>query len=170
MKKEEILKQLRRSMVQTGSLACLGCGYEHNCSVHGCRIMREAADLIEKLTGRCARYAEEIAVLQGRQKWVPVTERLPENEKDVLILFERAGLRGGVYRVVGKAFYTDGKTNTENSAYVWETDCIDMEYDEDSDAYIIPEGWWESIEFGETFSAVDLPVLAWMPLPDGPEV
>lgn len=170
MKNEEILKQLRRSMVQTGLLACLGCGYEHNCSVHGCRIMREAADLIEKLTGRCARYAEEIAVLQGRQKWVPVTERLPENEKDVLILFERAGLRGDVYRVVGKAFYTDGKTNTENSAYVWETDCIDMEYDEDADAYIIPEGWWESIEFGETFSAVDLPVLAWMPLPDGPEV
>ena len=40
--------------------------------------MQEAADLIEKLTGRCARYAEEIAVLQEREKWVPVTERLPE--------------------------------------------------------------------------------------------
>ena len=37
-----------------------------------------AADLIEKLTARCARYAEEIAVLQEREKWVPVTERLPE--------------------------------------------------------------------------------------------
>ena len=34
-----------------------------------------AADLIEKLTDRCARYAEEIAVLQARQKWIPVTER-----------------------------------------------------------------------------------------------
>ena len=75
-----------------------------------------------------------------------------------------------MYRVVGKAFHTGGKTNTEDSAYVWETDCIDMEYDEDADAYIIPEGWWESIEFGETFSAVDKPVLAWMPLPDVPEV
>ena len=40
-----------------------------------------AADLIEKLTGRCARYAEEIAVLQEREKWVPVTERLPEVEE-----------------------------------------------------------------------------------------
>ena len=78
MKNEEILKALRRSMVQTGSLVCLGCGYEHNCGVHGCRIMQEAADLIENLTGRCARYAEEIAVLQEREKWVPVTERLPE--------------------------------------------------------------------------------------------
>ena len=147
----------------------MGCGREHDCGIHGCQIVREAAELIEKLTNRCARYAEEIAVLQEREKWVPVTERLPENEKDVLILFERAGLRGDVYRVVGKAFYTDGKTNTEDSAYVWETDYIDMEYDEDADAYIIPEGWWESIEFGETFSAVDMPVLAWRPLPDGPE-
>ena len=41
-------------------------------------LVRTAADLIEKLTERCARYAEEIAVLQERQKWVPVTERLPE--------------------------------------------------------------------------------------------
>ena len=170
MRTEDILAALRRLKVETGSLACLGCGREHDCGIHGCRIVREAADLIEKLTDRCARYAEEIAVLQEREKWVPVTERLPENEKDVLILFERAGLRGDVYRVVGKAFYTDGKTNTENSAYVWETDYIDMEYDEDADAYIIPEGWWESIEFGETFSAVDMPVLAWRPLPDGPEV
>ena len=169
MKNEEILTALRRLKVKTGSLACMNCGREHDCGVHGCRIAREAADLIEKMTDRCARYAEEIAVLQEREKWVPVTERLPENEKDVLILFERAGLRGDVYRVVGKAFHTDGKTNTEDSAYVWDIDCINMEYDEDADAYIIPEGWWESVEFGETFSAVDMPVLAWMPLPDGPE-
>ena len=37
-----------------------------------------AADLIEKLTDRCARYAEDIAVAQERTRWVPVTERLPE--------------------------------------------------------------------------------------------
>ena len=159
----EILAALSRLKVQTGSLACLGCGYEHNCGVHGCAIMRETAGLIE-------RRAEELAKLRSAREWIPVEERLPENEKDVLILFERAGLRGNVYRVVGKAFHTDGKTNTENSAYAWETDYIDMECDEDSDAYIIPEGWWESVEFGETFSAVDRPVLAWMPLPDGPEV
>lgn len=64
MKTEEILAALRRLKVETGSLACMGCGREHDCGVHGCRIMRDAADLIEKLTNRCARYAEEIAVLQ----------------------------------------------------------------------------------------------------------
>ena len=90
MKNGEILTMLRRMKVQTGSLVCLGCGREHNCSIHGCRILREAADLIEKLTDRCARYAEEIAVLQARQKWIPVTERLPEGSDDVLaVVFGR---------------------------------------------------------------------------------
>ena len=79
MRTEEILTALRRLKVETGSLACMGCGREHDCGIHGCRIMREAAELIEKLTDRCARYAEEIAVLQEREKWVPGTERLPEN-------------------------------------------------------------------------------------------
>lgn len=44
----------------------------------GWKCVGQAAELIEKLTDRCARYAEEIAVLQEREKWVPVTERLPE--------------------------------------------------------------------------------------------
>lgn len=28
---------------------CLGCGYEHNCSIHGCAIIRKAIDVIERL-------------------------------------------------------------------------------------------------------------------------
>lgn len=43
MKTDELIKALGRLKVQTGSLACLGCGHEHNCGVHGCAIMREAA-------------------------------------------------------------------------------------------------------------------------------
>lgn len=78
MRTKDILTALRRLKVETGSLVCMGCGREHDCGIHCCRIAREAADLIEKLTDRCARYAEEIAVLQEREKWVPVTERLPE--------------------------------------------------------------------------------------------
>ena len=78
MKNEEIVKALRRLKVETGSLVCMGCGREHDCGILGCRIVREAAELIEKLTDRCARYAEEIAVAQERQRWIPVTERLPE--------------------------------------------------------------------------------------------
>ena len=61
MKNEEIVKALRRLKVETGSLVCMGCGREHDCGILGCRIVREAAELIEKLADRCARYAEEIA-------------------------------------------------------------------------------------------------------------
>lgn len=78
MKTEEIVKALRRLKVETGSLVCMGCGYEHNCGVHGCRIMRESGEQIERLADRCARYAEEIAVLQEKTRWIPVEERLPE--------------------------------------------------------------------------------------------
>ncbi len=49
MKTQEIIKTLRRMAVNTGTLNCLGCGYEHNCGVHGCRVLREAADRLDEL-------------------------------------------------------------------------------------------------------------------------
>lgn len=49
MKMNELIKALNHMKVQTGSLMCLGCGYEHSCGLHGCAIIREAADKIEKL-------------------------------------------------------------------------------------------------------------------------
>ncbi len=55
MTDKELIAALRRLKVQTGSIACLGCGYEHNCSVHGCRIMRLAAERLEQLAGPSAR-------------------------------------------------------------------------------------------------------------------
>lgn len=53
-------------------------------------LLDAAADLIEKLTDRCARYAEEIAVAQERTRWIPVTERLPEYDARVLAFDMRA--------------------------------------------------------------------------------
>ena len=50
MTTEELLKALARLRVETGSLACLGCGHEHNCSTHGCQILREAAAQLEHFT------------------------------------------------------------------------------------------------------------------------
>lgn len=48
MRDENLLAALRRLKVQTGSLACLGCGREHNCGIHGCAILREAIAFVEK--------------------------------------------------------------------------------------------------------------------------
>ena len=41
------IRAVKKLKVQTGSLACMGCGYEHNCSLHGCAILRNAAEYME---------------------------------------------------------------------------------------------------------------------------
>lgn len=40
----DLAAALRRIAPETGSLACLGCGYEHDCGIHGCALLREAAE------------------------------------------------------------------------------------------------------------------------------
>lgn len=44
MTTNKLIKALHRLKVETGSIACLGCGHEHNCGIHGCAIIREAAE------------------------------------------------------------------------------------------------------------------------------
>lgn len=48
MTDKELIASLKRLKVQTGSLACLGCGRENNCGVHGCAILRETIAFVEK--------------------------------------------------------------------------------------------------------------------------
>lgn len=104
-------------------------------------------------------------------QWISVKDRLPEDERDVLICAKRKYYNKPdkwLYIVV-RAFYTDGKHYTEDSSYVWDVEYIDMEYSEGKDAYLIPEGWWESVKYAENFSAVDDFVEYWMPLPEPPK-
>lgn len=48
MTTDDLLRALKALRVQTGSLACMGCGYEHNCGVHGCAILREAGERLRE--------------------------------------------------------------------------------------------------------------------------
>ena len=106
MRDQELVNALRRLKVETGSLACLGCGHEHNCSVSGCAVMREAADRIANQSTHIAALQQEIEKLRGQneqlreaaalvtkesaelleRRWIPVTERLPEDRSDVLVV------------------------------------------------------------------------------------
>lgn len=100
-------------------------------------------------------------------QWHSVKEDPPENEKDVLITVRRRYWNDPdkyVYLVV-KAFHTDGKTRSEDSNYVWDYD--NLQYDKDQDVLIVPEGWWESCEYSDEFSAVrsEDEVTHWMELP-----
>lgn len=49
MTDKELIAAMRRLSVETGSLACVGCGREHNCDIHGCAILRKAAARLDAL-------------------------------------------------------------------------------------------------------------------------
>ena len=74
MTRNELLAALRQLKVQTGSLACLGCGYEHNCGIHGCAILREAetyirgADIPQGYLFRFAPLRSSSAPTEGKRK------------------------------------------------------------------------------------------------------
>ena len=77
MSDQELVNALRRLKVETGSLACLGCGHEHNCGVSGCAVMREAADRIANMNTHILALQKEIENLRGQvHNWMP----LPEGE------------------------------------------------------------------------------------------
>ena len=66
MTDKELIASLRRLRVQTGSLACLGCGREHNCGIHGCAILRETIAFVEKKLGHWGHPGGGAADAEGR--------------------------------------------------------------------------------------------------------
>ena len=79
MRDQELVSAIRRLKVETGSLACMGFGHEHNCGVSGCAVMREAADRIANQSTHIAALQQEIEKLRAQlPRWIPVEERLPE--------------------------------------------------------------------------------------------
>ena len=96
MKDQELVNAIRRLNVETGSLACMGCGHEHNCGVSGCAVMREAADRIANQSTNIAALQQEIEKLRAQneqlreaaalvtkesaelleRRWIPVEENL----------------------------------------------------------------------------------------------
>lgn len=77
MRDQELVSAIRRLKVETGSLACMGCGHEHNCGVSGCAIMREAADRIANQSTHIAALQKEIEKLRAQVPgWIPVDANL----------------------------------------------------------------------------------------------
>ncbi|MFR3181740.1 DUF551 domain-containing protein [Dysosmobacter welbionis] len=96
------LAALRRLRVETGSLVCFGCGHEHNCSTHGCAILRNAVEhmeaalsnydslsaLVHHLETELKSEILSAAELRARlaNEWVSVEERLPPEHEPVLCI------------------------------------------------------------------------------------
>ena len=99
-------------------------------------------------------------------EWINVKDKLPENEKRVLICSERKLYNGNIVQIRTIAMYEDGTMHTENSKYSWEDS--EFEYCEETDDYIIPQGWFEQNMYCEVFGVVDDVVTHWMQLPSFP--
>lgn len=104
MKTEEIVRSLRcSSRVPGPQLDCRTCSYHMEETVDGVdyagcdcdRIAMDAADRLEELVERCARYAEEIAVLR---EW---GKRAVEDASPYAAAAERQDVGGGVLDVPG---------------------------------------------------------------------
>lgn len=123
-------------------------------------------DQIREMDKLYTEKCKELAAERAKNKWIPCSEKLPENEQTVEITFVRKRWKTGEKMfLTARAFYTDGTTTTEESDYVWE-ETDNWEYDEEKESHIIPEGWWESVTFSEQSDAVDMAVIAWRPLPE----
>ena len=97
--------------------------------------------------------------------WISVKDRLPESGQHVLVCCKCGN---GAY--VCDAFHTDEKTEVCNFDQVFDyTD--DAVYDEETDEYYFPEGWWEIIKNWDEYSSVAIGdfITHWMPLPEPPK-
>lgn len=78
MSDKDLSRVLRRMAVETGSLVCLGCGHEHNCGVHGCAIINEAAARLESIAEppNDPLTLDELREMDGEPVWI---ERVGDN-------------------------------------------------------------------------------------------
>jgi hypothetical protein len=94
-------------------------------------------------------------------QWIPTVEQMPETGRVVLACYENH--LGNVRRI--RAAWVAAKTAESG----WESKI--GEYDEASDCYYDPEGWYEQIDNCPDYSAVAVhqgEITHWMPLPDPP--
>lgn len=100
-------------------------------------------------------------------RWISVTERLPESEEEVVICAIRKTY-GEKKPIITTAMYEDGTVRDNDSRWNWEN--IDWAgWDDEEDCGIIPEGWWEYRHYNPDDvynNLVDDFVVAWMPLPE----
>lgn len=99
-------------------------------------------------------------------EWISVKDGLPKAETEVLIL--AVGIGG--YTTITTAIYEDGKVSTDDSMWNWYD--LDFNYDEETDQYLIPEGWWEYRHYNPDDvynNCIDDIVTGWMPLPEPPK-
>ena len=104
----------------------------------------------------------------GKPKWIPVAELLPDSERIVLVTALSKTFRHKHILMVAHIGHHEFTTEE----YGWQEYDGETEYDEENDCFWIPECWYEvnSVEDnGNWIIDSDYDVTHWMPLPEPPK-
>jgi hypothetical protein len=94
--------------------------------------------------------------------WISVSQQMPPVSRGVLAFYKNVLGHGRIIR----AEWIPAKT------IVADTDDQQSEYDEATDEFYVPEGWYEKINNWDDYSSVFVregTITHWMPLPASPE-
>lgn len=171
MKRDEIVSSLRYRQLGPGGIACLGCGWENSCGVRGCRIMREAADMLENDEAHSGVLQD--AIEKWKKAYGTLREKhsalLEQNEelRDAAATVTRLAAEAAVERdwisVEDRLPEDDGDVLAIVSGYP--TPNITLEDVMVVAAFCEEEGWY----IGE-YPDWDNPIITyWMPLPKPPK-
>lgn len=94
----------------------------------------------------------------GLGDWIPVTDRLPESGKPVLVACGKKVIRSA----------HAGKFALAEDDWGYFNDGEGSDYNEANDTTYWPEGWYEWNEWEETHWQLDTEPTYWMPLPKAP--
>ena len=129
-----------------------------------CQECERLESLIKQYARRMCAAEDELAAFKAHQveRWIPVTERLPSRCQPVLACYTNCYGRGRTIRAQWLAKFQQESDDIDN---------FYAEYDEETDTYYDPEGWYELIDNWDEYSSVAVTegiITHWMPLPAAP--
>ena len=125
--------------------------------------LRDAAAAIRKAPDGQQAETAELEADAARFRWIPVTEQMPNPGNVVLAAYKN---RCGNWRRI-RARWIPAKTVESDG------DSDIGEYDEATDAYYDPEGWYECMDNWDEYAYIVVThgdVTHWMPLPEAPAI